>query len=78
MVVGVGEVCAGVVELLIDVRTLLRGCAVAETKSVGTDVGDGLEVDLLLPKILEVRPRLVVVGAFVPLFVSLGRVSLQH
>ena len=69
MVVGVGEVCDGVVELLIDVGGLLCCRIATKPKSVGSNVGDGLEVDFLLPEILEVRPCLVGVGAVMPLFV---------
>ena len=69
MVVGIGKICDGVVELLIDVGAVFCGCIAAETKSMGADFGDGLEVDLLLPEILGVRTRLVAVGAFMPLFV---------
>ena len=59
----------GVVELVFDVGAWLFGCVAAETKCLGVEVGVGLEFDLRLPKLLEVRPCLLLVGALVPLFV---------
>ena len=44
MVVGIGEICDRVVELLIDFGALFLSCVSAKTKRVCTDIGDVLRL----------------------------------
>ena len=73
VVVGVGEVGDGVCVLRICIGRLLFIRIAAVSKLAGVEACVCFQFDFCLPEVLEVIPCLLVVGAFMPLFVLVGK-----